>query len=162
MTVMATGALLLFEQGQYMEAGAGTVYPTQAALLVGVRLSSSLPERRLRLPCCALPCSLPTAGRSPPLRAAATTGRRCGAARPPPPGRCWPCRLPPQGAGRAALQQSPCRRLPWRDAGPPPPLAGLLNGVMVLSLGGVTGPAMNPGRDLGPRLAFHLMPIPGK
>ncbi|EFN59859.1 hypothetical protein CHLNCDRAFT_18697 [Chlorella variabilis] len=33
---------------------------------------------------------------------------------------------------------------------------------MVLSLGGVTGPAMNPGRDLGPRLAFHLMPIPGK
>ena len=34
--------------------------------------------------------------------------------------------------------------------------------MMVLSLGGATGPAMNPARDLGPRLAFHLLPIPGK
>lgn len=33
---------------------------------------------------------------------------------------------------------------------------------MVLSLGGGTGPAMNPARDAGPRLAFHLLPIPGK
>lgn len=33
---------------------------------------------------------------------------------------------------------------------------------MVLALGGATGPAMNPARDLGPRLAFHLLPIPGK
>eukprot|EP00887_Chlorella_sp_A99_P006922 scaffold2.g6922.t1 len=46
------------------------------------------------------------------------------------------------------------------------PLAGLaigaVNGATVLSLGGGTGPAMNPARDLGPRLAFHLLPIPGK
>jgi hypothetical protein len=33
---------------------------------------------------------------------------------------------------------------------------------MVLALGGATGPAMNPARDLGPRLAFHILPIPGK
>lgn len=40
--------------------------------------------------------------------------------------------------------------------------AGLLNTAMILSLGGATGPAINPARDLGPRLAFHLLPIPGK
>lgn len=33
---------------------------------------------------------------------------------------------------------------------------------MILSLGGATGPAINPARDLGPRLAFHILPIPGK
>lgn len=40
--------------------------------------------------------------------------------------------------------------------------AGLLNTAMILSLGGATGPAINPARDLGPRLAFHILPIPGK
>lgn len=44
----------------------------------------------------------------------------------------------------------------------PPKSAGLLNASAVLALGGGTGPAMNPARDLMPRLAFHLLPIPGK
>jgi glycerol uptake facilitator protein len=45
-------------------------------------------------------------------------------------------------------------------------LAPLLVGVIVfgigLSLGGSTGYAINPARDLGPRLAHALLPIPGK
>jgi glycerol uptake facilitator protein len=44
--------------------------------------------------------------------------------------------------------------------------APLLVGVIVfgigLSLGGSTGYAINPARDLGPRLAHTLLPIPGK
>jgi glycerol uptake facilitator protein len=31
-----------------------------------------------------------------------------------------------------------------------------------LSLGGTTGYAINPARDLMPRVAHHLLPIPGK
>jgi glycerol uptake facilitator protein len=31
-----------------------------------------------------------------------------------------------------------------------------------LSLGGPTGYAINPARDLGPRIAHALLPIPGK
>jgi len=42
----------------------------------------------------------------------------------------------------------------------------LLVGVLVLgiglSLGGPTGYAINPARDLGPRLAHAILPIPGK
>jgi glycerol uptake facilitator protein len=45
-------------------------------------------------------------------------------------------------------------------------LAPLLVGVLVwgigLSLGGSTGYAINPARDLGPRLAHSVLPIPGK
>jgi len=38
---------------------------------------------------------------------------------------------------------------------------GLLVIVIVISLGGTTG-ALNPARDLGPRIAHFLLPIPGK
>jgi glycerol uptake facilitator protein len=45
-------------------------------------------------------------------------------------------------------------------------LAALLIGFLVwaigLSLGGPTGYAINPARDLGPRIAHALLPIPGK
>lgn len=45
-------------------------------------------------------------------------------------------------------------------------LAPLLVGVLVfaigLSLGGSTGYAINPARDLGPRIAHAILPIPGK
>ena len=39
---------------------------------------------------------------------------------------------------------------------------GLLVVTLILSLGGPTGIAMNPFRDLGPRLAHFLLPISGK
>jgi glycerol uptake facilitator protein len=45
-------------------------------------------------------------------------------------------------------------------------LQPLLVGILVLgiglSLGGSTGYAINPARDLGPRIAHALLPIPGK
>ncbi len=44
----------------------------------------------------------------------------------------------------------------------PPLLIGLLVWVIGLSLGGPTGYAINPARDLGPRIAHTLLPIPGK
>src|SRR5215204_7561805 len=47
-----------------------------------------------------------------------------------------------------------------------PGLAPLLVGLLVLgiglSLGGPTGYAINPARDLGPRIAHAVLPIPGK
>lgn len=43
-----------------------------------------------------------------------------------------------------------------------PLLVGLLVLSIGLSLGGPTGYAINPARDLGPRLAHALLPIPGK
>jgi glycerol uptake facilitator protein len=47
-----------------------------------------------------------------------------------------------------------------------PGLAPLLIGFLIwaigLSLGGSTGFAINPARDLGPRIAHALLPIPGK
>jgi glycerol uptake facilitator protein len=47
-------------------------------------------------------------------------------------------------------------------AGLGPFLAGCLVWGIGLSLGGTTGYAINPARDLGPRLAHALLPIPGK
>ena len=50
--------------------------------------------------------------------------------------------------------------------GPAPAFGPWLVGSLVwgigLSLGGTTGYAINPARDLGPRLAHTLLPIPGK
>lgn len=43
-----------------------------------------------------------------------------------------------------------------------PFLVGLLVWVIGLSLGATTGYAINPARDLGPRIAHALLPIPGK
>jgi glycerol uptake facilitator protein len=54
----------------------------------------------------------------------------------------------------------------FAPAGPAPGLAPYLVGILVwsigLSLGGTTGYAINPARDLAPRLAHALLPIPGK
>lgn len=43
-----------------------------------------------------------------------------------------------------------------------PYLVGILVWSIGLSLGGPTGYAINPARDLGPRIAHALLPIPGK
>jgi glycerol uptake facilitator protein len=43
-----------------------------------------------------------------------------------------------------------------------PALVGVLVWAIGLSLGGSTGYAINPARDLGPRIAHALLPIPGK
>jgi glycerol uptake facilitator protein len=42
------------------------------------------------------------------------------------------------------------------------PLGGVLVWSIGLSLGGTTGYAINPARDLAPRLAHAILPIPGK
>jgi glycerol uptake facilitator protein len=47
-------------------------------------------------------------------------------------------------------------------AGLGPFLVGVLVWGIGLSLGGPTGYAINPARDLGPRIAHFLLPIPGK
>jgi glycerol uptake facilitator protein len=47
-------------------------------------------------------------------------------------------------------------------AGLGPALVGCLVWGIGLSLGGTTGYAINPARDLGPRLVHALLPIPGK
>ncbi len=43
-----------------------------------------------------------------------------------------------------------------------PLIVGLLIVVIGMSLGGTTGYAINPARDLGPRIAHAFLPIPGK
>jgi glycerol uptake facilitator protein len=47
-------------------------------------------------------------------------------------------------------------------AGLGPYLVGCLVWAIGLSLGGTTGYAINPARDLGPRIAHAILPIPGK
>jgi glycerol uptake facilitator protein len=47
-------------------------------------------------------------------------------------------------------------------AGFHPVAVGLLIITLGISLGGPTGAAMNPARDLGPRIMHFLLPIPGK
>ena len=44
----------------------------------------------------------------------------------------------------------------------PPVVVGPVIMVIGLSLGGTTGYAINPARDLGPRIMHALLPIPGK
>lgn len=48
------------------------------------------------------------------------------------------------------------------STGLPPLLVGFLVLAIGLSLGGPTGYAINPARDLGPRIAHFFLPIPGK
>ena len=48
------------------------------------------------------------------------------------------------------------------DTGMAPLLVGVIVFGIGLSLGGSTGYAINPARDLGPRFAHSLLPIPGK
>jgi glycerol uptake facilitator protein len=43
-----------------------------------------------------------------------------------------------------------------------PALVGVIVWAIGLSLGGPTGYAINPARDLGPRIAHFILPIPGK
>src|SRR3989442_2555229 len=43
-----------------------------------------------------------------------------------------------------------------------PALVGVIVWAIGLSLGGPTGYAINPARDLGPRIAHAILPIPGK
>ena len=62
-------------------------------------------------------------------------------------------------AGLRRLQ--PGRRAPRRRIGGALSW-GLLVLVIGLSLGGTTGYAINPARDLGPRIMHAILPIPGK
>lgn len=59
---------------------------------------------------------------------------------------------------------SPANLLPGSgfDKGFGPALIGVIVWSIGLSLGGPTGYAINPARDLGPRLVHALLPIPGK
>jgi glycerol uptake facilitator protein len=59
---------------------------------------------------------------------------------------------------------SPANLLPNSgfDKGFGPALVGMLVWSIGLSLGGPTGYAINPARDLGPRLAHFVLPSPGK
>lgn len=59
---------------------------------------------------------------------------------------------------------SPANLAPGSDVarGFGPALVGMIVWAVGLSLGGPTGYAINPARDLGPRIAHFMLPIPGK
>ena len=59
---------------------------------------------------------------------------------------------------------SPGNLVPGSDVarGIGPLLVGVIVWAIGLSLGGSTGYAINPARDLGPRIAHSILPIPGK
>lgn len=59
---------------------------------------------------------------------------------------------------------SPANLVPGSDLakGFSPALVGLIVWSIGVSLGGPTGYAINPARDLGPRIAHFVLPIPGK
>ena len=58
--------------------------------------------------------------------------------------------------------RSPTRPARGVIAGWQPLIVGLLVFAIGLSLGGPTGYAINPARDLGPRIAHAILPVPGK
>jgi glycerol uptake facilitator protein len=62
--------------------------------------------------------------------------------------------------GGAASQGGTSMKVGWGAIGALP--VGLLVFAIGLSLGGTTGYAINPARDLGPRIAHAILPIPGK
>ena len=53
-----------------------------------------------------------------------------------------------------------CLSLPWGKANPA--AASIVVGFIVTSMGGPTGPGLNPARDLMPRLLHAILPIPNK
>ncbi|GLU46433.1 MIP/aquaporin family protein [Nocardiopsis ansamitocini] len=66
------------------------------------------------------------------------------------------------GANSGAITQDNVDLSALFSTGIAPLLVGLLVLAIGLSLGGPTGYAINPARDLGPRIAHFLLPIPGK
>ena len=63
-----------------------------------------------------------------------------------------PGKIEPVGSTATSLTLGPLDALP----------VALVVLAIGLSLGGTTGYAINPARDLGPRIAHFLLPIPGK
>ena len=67
---------------------------------------------------------------------------------------------------RYAEGEGAFRGLPREDGTRPRRLSYVfVFGIIVsigMSLGGLTGYAINPARDLGPRIAHSLLPVPGK
>lgn len=66
------------------------------------------------------------------------------------------------GAGGAVGQNASEQLAALYGAGIAPLIVGLLVFAIGLSLGGPTGYAINPARDLGPRIVHAVLPIPGK
>jgi len=65
-------------------------------------------------------------------------------------------------AGTAGPKTIPENIAPLFSTGLAPLFVGLLVFAIGLSLGGPTGYAINPARDLGPRIIHAILPIPGK
>jgi glycerol uptake facilitator protein len=66
------------------------------------------------------------------------------------------------GANSAGIKGGPVDLAAAFGTGLNPLLVGFLIWAIGLSLGGPTGYAINPARDLGPRIAHAILPIPGK